>query len=341
MLTTKINIDFYSHTLTTINAKQHDTFTRHINVTCTNQGRKVTLDRNNMSAYVALHKSNSDDEFEHVEILDNGTVNIDLTEYMLSVPGKMYFDIIIFGKGGLSVDDITKVSSMEDLNTYVLSTMPCCLNVVENAVSYEKLEGEKNYSGLLYAISLAENMEIYIHEQEEIRQKSESERVDAEIARTEAENIRDTNETSRIYSEDLRMKQEYARIDAESEREKTFDNSVKECTDATNNANAASKQIRIDADSAIADCENATNSANEAATKANESSNKCEGLINKEMDVFKDALHVGKENGVATLDENGQVPMNQLGNIHKVYCGTEEPTNDIGNDGDIYMMIIS
>lgn len=317
MSTIKINLDFYNNTLITINAKQHDTFARFINVTCTDQGRKVVLDKESMSVYVGIHKSDSDDEFEHADILSDGTININLTENMLSASGRCYFDVIVFGKGGLTVDDIRLVFSMEDLNTSVLSTMPICLNVVGNAVSYAKLEQHKNYNGLLYAISLAENMEVYIEEQEGLRQNTEAGRVSAENARVNAEKSRVTAENNRVKAENSRVTAENNRVTAENNRV------------SVENARVTAESLRVEAEKAREKNVNKViNNANTAVDRANTAASGCEKVINDYSSTF------------AILDSNGQIPSSQLGNVHKVYYGTSEPSSSLGQDGDIYMMII-
>lgn len=317
MSTIKINLDFYNNTLTTINAKQHDTFARCINVTCTDQGRKVVLDKETMSVYVGIHKSDSDDEFEHAEILSDGTISINLTENMLSASGRCYFDVIVFGKGGLTVDDVRLVFSMEDLNTSVLSTMPICLNVVGNAVSYAKLEQHKNYNGLLYAIALAENMEVYIEEQEGLRQNTEAGRVSAENARVNAEKSRVTAENNRVKAENSRVTAENNRVTAENNRV------------SVENARVTAESLRVEAEKAREENVNEViNNANTAVDRANTAASGCEKVINDYSSTF------------AILDSNGQIPSSQLGNVHKVYYGTSEPSSSLGQDGDIYMMII-
>lgn len=321
MSTIKINLDFYNNTLTTINAKQHDTFARFINVTCTDQGRKVVLDKEKMSVYVGIHKSDNNDEFEHAEILSDGTININLTENMLSTSGRCYFDVIVFGKGGLTVDDIRLVFSMEDLNTSVLSTMPICLNVIGNAVSYARLEQHKNYNGLLYAIALAENMEVYLEEQEEIRQNSENDRNNAETARENAEIARNTAESLRDDAETARIDEEANRVQAESDRV------IAE--QSRTNAEAERDEAETNREKNVSD---AIKKADDATSRATTAAEACETVVKDYSSTF------------VILDENGQVPIEQLGNVqevvHKIYYGTEEPTSGIGKDGDIYMMII-
>lgn len=317
MSTIKINLDFYNNTLTTINAKQHDTFARFINVTCTDQGRKVVLDKENMSVYVGIHKSDSDDEFEHAEILSDGTININLTENMLSASGRCYFDVIVFGKGGLTVDDVRLVFSMEDLNTSVISTMPICLNVVGNTVSYARLEQHKNYNGLLYAIALAENMEVYLEEQETLRQEAESGRVNAENSRVNAEKARVTAENNRVKAENSRVTAESNRVTAENNR-----------VDAEN-VRVVAENARVEAEKTREENVNTViNNANTAIDRANTAASGCEKVINDYSSTF------------VILDENGQVPVSQLQNVHQVYYGTTEPSASLGKDGDIYMMII-
>ena len=309
MSTIKINMDFYNNTLTTINAKQHDTFARTINVTCTDQGRKIFLDKDNMSVYVGVHKSDSEDEFEHAEILSDGTININLTENMLSTSGRCYFDVIVFGKGGLTVDDIRLVFSMEDLNTSVISTMPICLNVIGNAVSYAKLEKNKNYNGLLYAISLAENMEVYLEEQEIERQDRFDVSIDECGTATQEAIVATNNAITATNNANIAIENVN---EVSSQIRKDADSAIKDCRDVIDLCSIATS----DANTATENCKSATGLANEATMRANTAAEACESVIDGSGIVLKSEK--GVPNGVASLDENGKVPNSQLNIVNNL-----------------------
>lgn len=332
----KINLDFYNNSLTTINAKQLDTFSRFVNVTCTDLGRKFLLDKNRMSVYVRYLKSDNNIVWNHANVLDDGTVDIEITQQMTASYGRNYFDIVIFGKNGITVDDLKDVKSMEDLNTFVLSTMQCCINTYNTVVPFNQIESTSEYNGLLYATALAENMENYISDREFERQKAETERQFGEFGeeyRKAQEDTRQQKEAERQtgeFGEEYRRNQELLRQQAEIKRQD----------------NISGEQYRISNESTRQDIFNGwvstinekLDAIDEATTKANNASDRFEEIENFSGIIMKEEK--GVADGIATLDENGQVPINQLGNVHKILYGYKTPTSDIGQDGDIYMMII-
>jgi len=114
-----------------------------------------------------------------------------------------------------------------------------------------------------------------------------------------AENIRISNENERISNETNR-------ISAESQRQTDTATAITNATTATANANTATENAN-----------NATDAANTATTNANNTTKKANTAIEKMEALMKDdnIIHLddlGAAGGVATLDENGNIPASQL-----------------------------
>lgn len=125
-----------------------------------------------------------------------------------------------------------------------------------------------------------------------------------------------SNEETRISNENARKKSEVAR-----------EQTIAECKTATTNCNTATSKANTattNANNATTKCKTATTDANTATARANEAAKKCEAY---------------SEN-FASLDSTGNIPLSQLGNVHKIYYGTTTPSSSLGKNGDIYMMII-
>ena len=75
--TKKISLDFYNNAVVTINAKQHDSDTRYVNVTCTDYGKKVFIDSSS-AAYARYKNKNGTSFIEPCEVLNDGTVLVTL-----------------------------------------------------------------------------------------------------------------------------------------------------------------------------------------------------------------------------------------------------------------------
>ena len=56
----KISLDFYIRKIITVNAKQLDSDSRVINITCTENGKKFFVDSSTTSAFVRYKKSKSE-----------------------------------------------------------------------------------------------------------------------------------------------------------------------------------------------------------------------------------------------------------------------------------------
>ena len=323
--TRKISLDIYQPRIVTVNAKQLDTRSRFINVICTDSGKKITLNASNMTAFVRCTKSDSTIVFDEAEIINDGTVLFELIPQMLTSIGRATVDIAIINEAGLQIEDFDKNASWEELGLSTLSTMSFYLNVYETAFDQDEVESSNEFNALLGTLGkvliledVVSDLEDTVTTNEDIRQNNEANRQDAEIKREQAK---------------------------------------EECIEATNNANDATDACKKATEACIEATEESiisTENCDVATQKCIEATDKCNSVIDKTGVVL--VAEKGVANGVATLDENAKVPLEQLNltdlmniisqlqeqidSMHKVRYGTNAPDNSVGVDGDIYMRII-
>lgn len=162
--TTKISLDLYNNNVVTINAKQLDNESRYVNVTCTDYGRKVTLDSSSLSAFVRYKKSDGNDVFNEATILEDGTIQIKLTQQMLATEGRQTADVLILSVAGLTVDDLTYANDFSVVDTRVMSTMTFYINVIPDAVDHNDVASTSEFDALTTAIAKVKAMEIYLED---------------------------------------------------------------------------------------------------------------------------------------------------------------------------------
>lgn len=136
------------------------------------------------------------------------------------------------------------------------------------------------------------NKENVRQENESARQTAETDRIDAEADRIEAESNRADAEVERIEAENNRSDAEVTRVSAENER-----------ISAEQTRQLQEEERQTNTSTAIANVEVATERANVAAEA-------CEGII--EGTGLIPSTEKGLPNGVATLDTDGKVPLEQL-----------------------------
>lgn len=134
-----IDVDFYNKEYILINAKQYDTNSRVISITCYNQGQLMQLSDANHSAYVKYRKADGNGVLNTCRINAKGQVLVELTEQMLAVNGICRVDLVIVNKGDALVSVETgDILSIDD--SAILSTMEFYVNVCESAVSNPEFE---------------------------------------------------------------------------------------------------------------------------------------------------------------------------------------------------------
>lgn len=155
---------------------------------------------------------------------------------------------------------------------------------------------------------------------EDTRKTAETARTTAESTRVSNENTRKSNESSRKTAETNRATAETARVDAEKNRvtaETTRSNAEQSRVDAeTARVTAENKRISAETTRQSQETSRQTNTATaitnaeRATERANHAAEACEGII--EGTGLIPSTEKGRANGVATLDENTLIPINQI-----------------------------
>ena len=142
-----IDVDFYNKEYILINAKQYDTNSRVISITCYNQGELMRLSDSQHSAYVRYRKADGHPVLNSCRINSRSQVLVELTEQMLAANGICYVDLIVINKGDALVNTNTgEIIAIDDSS--ILSTMAFYVNTYEAAYSYSEVESSPEYEGL-------------------------------------------------------------------------------------------------------------------------------------------------------------------------------------------------
>lgn len=142
-----ISVDFYDKKYIMINAKQYDSNSRWISITCYDQGDLFNLNASKHTAYIRYRKADEKSVLNSCKINYKGEVLVELTEQMLSEEGICYVDLIIVNKGSAIVDiDTGEIITID--NSQIISTMAFCVNVYEATVDNSLIESSDEYNGL-------------------------------------------------------------------------------------------------------------------------------------------------------------------------------------------------
>lgn len=142
---THLNVDFYDKKYILINAKQYDSGSRYILITCYNHGEIYPINANEHSAYVRYKKSDNQSVFNFCEIDLDGKILIELTEQMLARDGICYVDLVIVTKGNAEVNaDTGEITAIN--NSAILSTMTFCIDVSQTAVENSEIESSYEFN---------------------------------------------------------------------------------------------------------------------------------------------------------------------------------------------------
>ena len=261
-----ISLDFSNNNIKMVNAKQTDTESRYVDVSCTDHGKKVILTPST-SALVVCKKPDGFYVLNRCAISEKGTVLVELTQQMLAVYGKAIAEIILFngtlddssdiagllfsddGEGNVTITGTNDVIQMlYSLGVSVLTTMSFYINILPSVISNSQIESSYEFNALVdglakqFAIEQRmETLEDSIKESEEIRVEAENTRINAEESRVEAEqtrqtseNIRIDSENTRIANENIRISNENIRIDNENTRQEAEENRVETFTNNEN-----------------------------------------------------------------------------------------------------------
>lgn len=200
-----IDIDFYDKKYILINAKQYDSNSRLIAVSCYNQGEPLNLSNNKHSVYVKYRKANGRPVLNYCRINYRGQVLIELTEQMLATDGICYVDLVVINKGSAIVNiDTGEIIVIDD--SQILSTMAFCINVYESSVDNSEIESSYEYDALNELLQRAEA------DYTEIIQLSKS------YAVGDANNIRENEnfDNSKYYCEQAAISEDNAKTSEEN-----------------------------------------------------------------------------------------------------------------------------
>ena len=331
-----IALDIYSTNIKTINAKQLDSKSRFVWISCTEHGKKLELDKDSIFAYVRYLKPDGNAVINPCTVLSDGTVKFELTQQMLAVPGKATADIMLFELKtsesnadvslpedemffhGVAVDDndngdvtvvfnhensfihtIKTIEDIDHINLPLLSTMTLYVNVLPTTVNHTKIASSHEYDALVEGLEELKALGKVLNQQENARKDAERIRNSAETTRINAETSRNNAETNRINTEANRVNAETNRVNAETSRanaETVRATAEQNRQQAEQNRVTADTQRAQEVETAIAGC----NTAREL----------CETVINQSGIVLKSEK--GVAGGVATLNDNSFIPAEQL-----------------------------
>jgi len=334
-----VTLDFYTNNIKTINVKQCDTGSRFILVSFTEHGKKVGLNMDTMSVITRYKKADGKFGLKDCKILEDGTVLIETNEQMLAASGRCRLDVVILESSGLKVENYCDVTSLEDINCAVLSSMPLDLNVVASPISKDELESEYDFTALnsaLFETKEAERDLLAKHAEWAVK---ESERQENEVARQDAEKEREKNVQDTIdkCNTDVQNTIEECNTNVQntiSECEKQVGNTIDECNEkidktiegcevATNDAVLKANQATVAATNATNAANTATTGANTAAENANTEAQNCKnvydaisenaGIVIDECETARDRANVAAKECEGIVAGTGMVMQTEKG----------------------------
>lgn len=147
-----ISVDFSNSRYILINAKQHDSKSRFIRMTCTNLGQKINLNPNDYSAFIRYRKPDGYGAFNKCIISTTGEIIFELTEQMLSTVGTSYADLIIMDIAKSDINnDLTIISAdgrIIENNSSIASTMTFYVNILEKPLDNWEITSTNEFSAL-------------------------------------------------------------------------------------------------------------------------------------------------------------------------------------------------
>ena len=237
MQTQNLTLDFCQNSYKTVIVKQYDRDSRHLLITCTDNGAIYKLDSSIHECNVKMNAPDDRAIYNSTTINEDGTVLVTFTESMLYASGMGELELQIFEKptrhvlssmiltvrivGSVYPEDKIIASDEFSALNKLLEDVQECIEKTEEVI--EKAEN---------TIERMETLEKNIEDAEAIRVSKEAERQENEVARISAEdnrviaenervaveNNRSSNENDRITAEELRVEAENNRINEESKR---------------------------------------------------------------------------------------------------------------------------
>ena len=259
----KVLLDFYNNNIVRINAKQLDK-KRTVNIICTENGKKIKLDKDTMTIYIGCKKSDGKYGLYDATILDDGSILWELKEQLLVNPGVQKADVCVVSTSGIKVEKLEDITSATDLGVALISTMPLYINVVPTIIDHEEVGSVSEIDALNKALKDLAYTEHHMRDfesdlnaneeerktNEETRKQNEKDRISKEKERNDAEGIREQHEEERQRNETTRKEQESQRDINEQARVKAEDaRSANETTRQQNEAiRDTNEQDRIKAE---------------------------------------------------------------------------------------------
>ncbi len=149
--TTNINVDFHDKRYIMINAKQYDSSSRWITITCYDNGNLLNLSASKHTTYIRYRKADGYGVLNSCRINYKGEVLVELTEQMLAADGICYVDLIIVNKGSAVVNiDTGEIVTVD--GSAILSTMAFCINVYESTIDSSVIESSDEFNALNEAL---------------------------------------------------------------------------------------------------------------------------------------------------------------------------------------------
>lgn len=195
----KIFLDFYNNNLICFNAKQWDSNSRYVEITCTDHGKKVNIEKERMSACAAYKCENRDKNIVDCIIQDDGTILLELTADMLSVCGKLEIDIMVSILNVITTDDYD-INRKGEITSSLISTMKFYINVISSTISYPDVEDSIEYKSLAEALTRLNALE---REMADLKNQINQSITDSKLVTEEASNLlgeeTDTSEADTMY----------------------------------------------------------------------------------------------------------------------------------------------
>lgn len=246
--TAKITLDLYTKNVVSVNAKQYDNQTRYIEITCVENGIVFTVDKSIMSAFIRFKKPDDNGVFNEVEVTSDGKLKIELTEQMLSAPGRAIADIFLLRKVFTSEEKPTNIDDIYKVNAPIISIMDFYINITPTALDHSQIESSYEFNALTNALAQIDynnkkvvELDKTLTANEDVRKQNETERKSNEESRINSELKRVNEEDKRQKAEDVRVTNENTRISNENTRQAQETKRQTDTATAITNANAAVK----------------------------------------------------------------------------------------------------
>lgn len=293
----EIAVDFINPSYNISRVKRLDN-ARYLVCTLTENGIPRNVKTNEV-ARIRLQKPDRTYVYNDCDIIEDGRVFITFTEQILAVEGNAVCDIQL-------TDEETGI---------IYSTKNFIVNIDKTAVDNSEIASSDEFDALNNLISTNKKLNDELNANEEIRKANENERIKNENLRINNENTRENNELSRQDAEAIRVENENERIVNENTRKSN--EIIRQNQETDRQTNTAT---------AIAN-------ANVAAQNANDKANDLQNKLDSHHFVLTEDKDVA--GGVPSLDNNGQIPSNEVPIVSDLIVSADELNYVDGVTGNI------